>query len=107
MLFTSNQPVKTSSISTSQLPGGGGLVDETVLLSGTALQQRLNEIYSMSDDEDESVVDVGSDETDMIVGECNAQTADSLNLNASVPRDPESGVALYGNVRQVKIQLGL
>ena len=34
-------------------------------------------------------------------------TTDSLDLNPQVPRDPASGVAVYGDVRRVKIQLGL
>ncbi len=88
-------------------PGGGGLVDETVLLSGAALQQRLNEIYNMSDDEDESIVDVAADESGLMAGGRYRQTTDYLNLNMNVARDPASGVALYGNVRQVKMQLGL
>ena len=50
-----------------QQPGGGGLVDDHVLLSG-ALQQRLNEIYNMSDDEDETVINVGLDDVGTIQG---------------------------------------
>ena len=90
-----------------QQPGGGGLVDEMVLLSGSALQQRLNEIYNMSDDEDESIVDVGGDTSGMMAGGQYARTTHCLNLSGSVARDPASGVALYGNVRQVKMQLGV
>ena len=90
-----------------QQPGGGGLVDDNVLLSGAALQQRLNEIYNMSDDEDETVINVGLDDVGTIQGGAHVPTTDSLDLNPQVPRDPASGVAVYGDVRRVKIQLGL
>jgi hypothetical protein len=75
-------------------PGGGGVVEEAVLLTGNHLQQRLNEIYSMSDDEDDMI-----ESTD---GE------NKINLfSSTVIHHPDNGSALYGNVRQVKMQLGL
>ena len=35
-------------------PGGGGVVEDAALLTGNQLQQRLNDIYAMSDDEDDT-----------------------------------------------------
>ena len=87
-------------------PGGGGVFDDPVLLSGDALQFRLNEIYNMSDDEDEAVVDVAGG-TIISTNGCYAETTSRFNLESTGSRQAISGAPIYGNVRQVKIQLGV
>ena len=62
------------------------MVEDVVLMTGNHLQQRLNEIYSLSDDEEDTI--------------------DSKSSSV-MSHHPENGAALYGNVRQVKMQLGL
>lgn len=81
-------------------PGGGGVVDDVALLTGNHLQQRLNEIYSMSDDEDDMIESIGGEEEE--AGRNSFHTFSSHILRAS-----ETGEALYGGVRQIKMQLGL
>ena len=79
-----------------QQPGGGGVVEDAFLLTGAPLTQRLNDIYSMSDDEDdmiESISDVNSSGIDI--------------SSSKILYHPENGQQLYGNVKQVKMQLGL
>ena len=83
------------------------MFDEPVLLSGDALQFRLNEIYNMSDDEDETIVDVAEKDTAVTTKGYYVETTKTFNIGSTVPRQPISGAARYGNMRQVKFQLGL
>ena len=87
-------------------PGGGGVVDDVVLFSGAALRTRLDEIYCMSDEEDDEVVPLQShrDAEDL------ASNAKRLPVDGDligVQRHPATGQAVFKTVTPVIMQLGL
>lgn len=82
-------------------PGGGGVVEDAVLLTGSHLTQRLNEIYSMSDDEDDLIESID------VVAATKGKTDVNNAFSSTVLHSPQNGGPLYGNVRQTNMQLSL